>query len=575
MKFSRNTTIYRLIFLIGMYIASVEATFADWINVTGAAKSPNIAEVHVNENKIKLILEIDPNDLETFVKDSKKQNFNLPEFIVDGKMLVGNIQLQDKRKRIERKSKLPSFTGKTPSNEVHYLEIVYPFEKLPQQLEILAPKNEQGIMSTIIGFVVFHKSIPVIDFRYLPKKSVLHLNWKDPWYSAFEHRNLTRHHKFPLMSFLYIEPFEVRHEFLIRLKDLQPWLRFDFSDRKIINQQQQQYLRQSIGELVLKHNPVLISGKPVRPALERVEFVKVSREGIKIRKEAKSVDVSTATIGVIISHITQGIPDNVSMTWDMFSKKITRIPLRIKDPAGHIAKEITPEDNVISWDNRLKNYTLPKLDPVVVQGQVSDRVCTILLISCAIILLVALIKIRTNYIRSKPLGLNLSIIGIVLIVAVGICVFRPVAAGYSIAKDSMTLQQGKIIIVSLLKNIYRALEFKKEDDIYDRLQVSVAGDLLEKLYLQRKHAMKMQLEGDVNVKLKELGITSLKLEKNKSTNASYIFHCRWKVLGSLGHWGHMHNRHHVYEAMLTIKPLKGTWKITNIEWILAKKVASS
>jgi hypothetical protein len=40
---------------------------ADWINLTGAQSAPNIAEIHVQDDHIRLVLEIYIGDLDKFV----------------------------------------------------------------------------------------------------------------------------------------------------------------------------------------------------------------------------------------------------------------------------------------------------------------------------------------------------------------------------------------------------------------------------------------------------------------------------------------------------------------------------
>ncbi|MEE8513948.1 MAG: hypothetical protein V3S73_04440 [Gammaproteobacteria bacterium] len=42
------------------------AANADWINLTGAETSPNIAEIYVLDNRVKLVLQVYIGDLETF-----------------------------------------------------------------------------------------------------------------------------------------------------------------------------------------------------------------------------------------------------------------------------------------------------------------------------------------------------------------------------------------------------------------------------------------------------------------------------------------------------------------------------
>ena len=57
----------KLFFLILICCTFSTPANADWINLTGAQSGPNIAEIHVNEDHIRLILEIFVNDLDKFM----------------------------------------------------------------------------------------------------------------------------------------------------------------------------------------------------------------------------------------------------------------------------------------------------------------------------------------------------------------------------------------------------------------------------------------------------------------------------------------------------------------------------
>ena len=50
---------------------------------------------------------------------------------------------------------------------VLYAEIVYPFTGKPSSLTFIPPQDEEGSTQVSIGFIAYHKSVPVIDFRYL------------------------------------------------------------------------------------------------------------------------------------------------------------------------------------------------------------------------------------------------------------------------------------------------------------------------------------------------------------------------------------------------------------------------
>ena len=49
------------------------------------------------------------------------------------------------------------------------------------------------------------------------------------------------------------------------------------------------------------------------------------------------------------------------------------------------------------------------------------------------------------------------------------------------------------------------------------------------------------------------------------TPADFVVRTRWSILGTVGHWGHVHRRANRYEADLRLSAAGGTWKITGFE----------
>ena len=39
----------------------------------------------------------------------------------------------------------------------------------------------------------------------------------------------------------------------------------------------------------------------------------------------------------------------------------------------------------------------------------------------------------------------------------------------------------------------------------------------------------------------------------------------WNVMGSIGHWGHVHERRNRYRAKLEVAPVGGAWKLVDLE----------
>ncbi len=210
------------------------------MNLTGAETAPNIAEIIVLDDKVTVRLEVYVGDLETFadlIPDDLLNNGGegraseaerLARFAQnvlsirasDGQPLAARLKVAEPRLRVDRKSPFagminPSTRQRVPEapadKRVLFAELDYSLQGRPSVLTISPPRDADGNPLVSIGFIAYHKAVPVIDFRYLSTDTILHLDWDDPWYSRFENRNLRRHHKNALMSFLYVEAREVRH----------------------------------------------------------------------------------------------------------------------------------------------------------------------------------------------------------------------------------------------------------------------------------------------------------------------------------------------------------------------------
>ena len=236
---------------------------------TGAEHSSTVAEIWIDKKRVTVRLEIGDLDQEAFAdlfKDGASgQDQVYRELLLigdDGTPLAGEVQVIERRPRTDRSTASQSTAVQTPGRaEVTYVEVVYDLGKHPAKLT-LAPPTGMGSdeAAAEIGLIVYHEAIPVIDFQYLARPETLRLDWDDPWYSAFENVDLKRHHSAPLMTFLYVEPYEVRFEMLIRLKALASWMSLDVPIEKPIEADQQGRLREQIGRFLLQQSQVKIDG---------------------------------------------------------------------------------------------------------------------------------------------------------------------------------------------------------------------------------------------------------------------------------------------------------------------------
>ncbi len=589
-----------LLFLID-WVTSPPAR-SDWINLTGAETAPNIAEIYVLDDHVKVVLEVYIGDLETFddlvpddwIKDDKVQRSTLEkrlqhfstqvfQFVPEtGKPLPVRMKVIEPRQRIDRKSPFagminPMTRRRVPEppkdKRVLYAELVYPFTKKPQTLTMVPPLDEEGRALASIGFIAYHKAVPIIDFRYLGQPAHLALDWKDPWYSKFKNPNLKRHHKSALMSFLYVEPYEVRHEILTRVKDLEEWMDLGLRGNEFIEVEELEPLKERIGDFLIQKNIVKVDGQALRPILDRMNYVKVGITGIQLLEQPERMEISTAIVGVIFTYLTDGMPKKVTVDWELFTDQIQQVPATSIDPAGPFPSFVSPDDPVLTWNNYLKNYSIPTVYRVSVSDTVPPLQIPIWTLLCfaGVIPLGWIIRGRVK--QSQPFKW---LAGVAIMMMIGGVLLIPFAQ-LSIAKPAsmvttLTDEEATAILHSLLKNVYRAFDFRQEEDVYDKLSVSVEGDLLTEIYLQNRKSFAVKKAGGAQAKVKQVEMISVSQDSQAGNAAGFPLRGTWTAMGTVGHWGHVHIRKNQYDAIVTVQPVEGHWKITGLEMLEEKRI---
>ena len=568
-------------FFLIILILLFHATRADFISLIRADQCESIIEIFILEDGIQVTFEIGQKDYpyfsrivpdtyyeEGFSEKDMEQSFRLfleKDFTLsaDGKHINGTI---DKIMRINRKYRTSLYTGQvdtaniTISPVVIYAEAYFPLSYKPKSVTI-KPPVEEGYRSTLanIGFVTYHKQVPVHDLRYLGQAETVNLDWKDPWYSQFTNINLRRHHKNSLMEYLYVDPYEVRHEVLIRLKDLEYWIPLEYDIDDIIHGDEIDSIKNYVADFMIKRNKVIIDGIEIPPILDKVHFIQVAMSGIQIIENPGDIDFATAIIGVIFAYPHDSIPQQVVVKWDMFNEQIDQIPCMMTDPAGPFPYMLMKDDTALVWENFLKNYKIPTITEVKVQNAFMHIPFITVLMA-----LILITMWRKNGIHLKKWKTSNKIIGVIVIVFMlaGWMIQWRVEVPF-IKQKSFDIPESRLLISDLLKNTYRAFDFRSESDIYDKLATSNEGELLSEIYIQTKQSMVLENQGGLQVKLKDVNIEDVEFVDKEENGL--IFRTKWLVLGDVGHWGHIHKRTNKYDAFIKVKPVEGVWKMYDID----------
>ncbi len=544
----------------------------DAIVRTNAMSATTIAEYFIEQDHIRLELEIGLEDLEAFrnlVPDPiyaklghppRPRAERLEDFFghtlvirVDGgDPLAGRILRMGPRPRIQRDeiSGAPLATVDEAEPEmVIEATIEYTLREAPKTIELYTPAIGP---TPAIGFVAYHENVPVNDFRYLTGAQTLILDWDDPWYSRFDTRSLRRTYFAPMSGFLYIEPFEVRKEIIIRPLDLQHWVDLGLDGRETIPPDMQPQLMRQVADFLKDRQPVTIDGQSIAPELSRINFLERTLRTSRVIEPPEELGVYSAVLGVIFTYPTTGLPKNVRMVWDLWNERIQIISAASVDQAGSLPTFLEPDDPVLEWQNFLTNPELPTL---VAVRRPPNAVEQFLLWSrwfwLPLGLAIAARALRGS-LRPLPAALAASTAALA-------GVFTFIAGGFAAPTNDLAAE----VVEGVLHNIYRAFDFREEEQVYDILGRSVDGDLLEEIYLETRRGLELVNQGGARVRVERIELTEI--SARPGDNGAILARATWNVFGSVGHWGHVHTRNNRYEADIEIAPSDGVWKLSSLE----------
>ena len=77
--------------------------------------------------------------------------------------------------------------------------------------------------------------------------------------------------------------------------------------------------------------------------------------------------------------------------------------------------------------------------------------------------------------------------------------------------------------------------------------------------------MMIENQGGLEARINEVLVINVDEELNEEDDLAY--RCSWIVKGEIGHWGHDHRRINRYDAIISLKPIEGLWKMTGLDII--------
>ena len=552
---------------------------ADAIVITKAMTATTVVEISIEESEIVVEMEIGVVDLLAFhnlLPDEMRAQMGLEgaplgerlsaffdqDLVIradGGPPLPGRVIEIGPRRRLPRDEltgePLPVAEGQ--GEPVVFVVLAYAFGGHPDTLTFHPPTADGGFPAATIGFITYHKGLPVMDFRYLGAESTLDLDWNDPWFSKFRNRNLWRQYDSPINVFLYVEPYEVRVEIIARPRDVQQWEDVGVDGLTTIPAALQEDVKTRVADFFARSLDFTIDGEPISPELDRVNFLERTLRTSTVINPPRDLDAAAATLGIIFLQPMTDYPEEAKVTWNLFPERVERIPGAATDEAGPLRFFLQPDDNVLWWKNFLKNPSVPTLVEVASPPTLALRGAMILSWAAVAILAIFVLRNAVQAARGRAGWRRVIATGAALIAVAGGTVALSQSAG-------ITDERAGTIVTALLHNVYRSFDYRDEDTIYETLDQSVDGDLLAEIYIETQKRLQLASQGGARAKVQELELVDIVAEtEGTGFNAT----CTWKLAASVGHWGHIHQRRNQYTAELVVEPIDGVWKITRMELI--------
>ncbi|MBW2510034.1 MAG: hypothetical protein JRE81_15500 [Deltaproteobacteria bacterium] len=559
--------------VLGVLLPGVAA--ADAVVVTRAMTAGTIMEAFVDSEAIVVELEVGEPELSQFptlveaATSEKALPISIPpgaelSFVADGKQLRGTIESVERRKKLERDEVSGEPLPKPGAEEALFVSLRYPLRDEPKTL-VLSPPSKDGYAIADIGFVVYHRGVAVNDFRYLSSSERLELDWEDPFYSRFVRRALKRKFDSPMNVFLYVEPFEVRKEFVVRPLDLARFTDLDIRRHEPVPPERREALLAQIAEFLAKRAPVTIDGEQPEPILDRIHFLRRGLRMTRVVTPDEPIDGTNAIVGAIFVYPVDGLPREVRLDWDLFDERIQRVPGTATDEAGPMPYFLTNDDRQLHWVNFLKGSALP--GRLEVQSPKSH-------LSVPAVFSVGLILALGLWIVAWRR--DSWVLGHAAVALVAVAWFVPTPTLEIPIPSEVRAPSGEEAaptIHALLYNVYRALDFRDEGVVFDRLAQSLAGDVLERVYLEMRKGLRLENQGGARVRVREVDLLSV-IPLHAEGAGALRYRTQWNATGSVGHCGHTHMRTNQYEADLTLARIEAQWKIADIQILQEQRVTA-
>jgi hypothetical protein len=462
-------------------------------------------------------------------------------------------------------------------------ELTFPFEEPPEFLTIQQDISDENFIFPSEMKLTLHQAGTDVTYTdsLKPGASVtLRFDWSgeqlsedatdEEWNAWFEKQReatlgITSYSS--VYSFIYIEPAEIRHEVLIPLATLKTFLPLQHADPAFVEVEEQDAVRELIRGWLRDVNPTTINGTPIAPEFTRIDFYGLDLKDFARQAEERRVSLANGRVGIILTYrTTEESIREATVSWDKYHaslRKVQSVVFAYPDDLQRFefSRFNPPEDNVFRWTCPAENLPAPIR---VVEADVPPAPMLRipwLSLGCLGLAVGGIFATRGNKRMVFVFGCLLA--GAFTWQAVAVVIDHPWKQ-----PAELTAQESRDVFTQLHQGMYRGLDFGSEQQIFAALQKCVDGDLLESVYLQLREGLQLRDQGGAVARVRsiEYGDTeTVPRDPARVDWPGYQIRASWVVAGTVEHWGHIHERRNQFDALFTVEPRDGLWKISSMD----------
>lgn len=361
-------------------------------------------------------------------------------------------------------------------------------------------------------------------------------------------------------GFVSVEPFEVRLEALVKVGAYREAWRMEGDT---IGPGEKQAVLDNLQTLFESGASLEVPGMDLDFTDRTARFIVPNAEKGFVPDERDEIPIDEALVGLTRSASARGVAA-FDLEWLWFAPGQQRLVLEVASRGKPSARILAPGENEMNWKLDGQS-TVPELLPVPKWQQVVLRpLRPLALAGVAMIVAAAAVVLRRK--TKSP-----SWVGWLILGGLATMVF---SLQYKTTEAKLPPEAtADDLIYALLRNTYHAFDFRDESSIYDTLEASVTGPLLEKVYLEMRASLELENAGGPRVRVHEIALRECKPVPGADlASGGFKSRAEWVTVGEVSHWGHTHERTNRYEAEIELAVVGDTWRISGLDLLNEERI---